>query len=206
MREMVRVRQGESMKDAKIPSHQVDVVEIMRKIRQSAAGSRAELTMEEKVRREAKTEMLGFLQSAQVPDLIADEIRQNNHQEPYDPRTLYSSARAGVGGIIGLIRKILRPITKLFINLDPMAHQVHRLTVMNNFYLKTIQDLVAKTSSLRVEVHNLKKRSGHYRSREDGSRYNNHRRYRDRFRRGDDSRNPNPRNQVRTAPSEEPQT
>ncbi|HJZ10739.1 MAG TPA: hypothetical protein VJ521_01230 [Acidobacteriota bacterium] len=193
------------MKDAKIPSHQVDVVEIMRKIRQSAAGSRAELTLEEKVRREAKTEMMGLLQSAQVPDLIADEIRQNNQQEPYDPRTLYSSKRAGVGVIIGLIRTILKPITKLFINLDPMAHQVHRLTVLNNFYLKTIQDLVVKTASLRVEMHNLKKRSGHFRPRDEGSRYNNQRRYRDRYRR-DDSRNPNPRNGVRTAPSEEPQT
>ena len=193
------------MKDAKIPSHQVDVVEIMRKIRQSAAGSRAELTLEEKVRREAKTEMMGLLQSAQVPDLIADEIRQNNQQEPYDPRTLYSSKRAGVGVIIGLIRTILKPITKLFINLDPMAHQVHRLTVLKNFYLKTIQDLVVKTASLRVEMHNLKKRSGHFRPRDEGSRYNNQRRYRDRYRR-DDSRNPNPRNGVRTAPSEEPQT
>ena len=197
------------MKDAKIPSHQVDVVEIMRKIRQSAAGSRAELTLEEKVRREAKSEFLELMQSAQLPDFLAEEIRQQTIFEHYDPRTLYASSRTGIGGLIGLIRKILKPITKLFINLDPLAHQVYRLSILNNFYLKTIQDLVVKTATMRVEAYSMKKRWGHQRSRDDGSRYHNpnHRRYRDRHRReGQDARNANPRNGVRTASTEEPQT
>jgi hypothetical protein len=40
-----------------------------------------------------------------------------------------------------------------------MAHQVHCLTVLNNFYLKTIQDLIVKTATMRVELHSLKRRT-----------------------------------------------
>ncbi len=191
------------MKDVKIPSHQIDVVEIMKKIRQTASSSRTEVSAEERVRREAKSEFLSLFQAAQVPDVIADQIRQQTVFEPYDPRTMYSSSRPGVGSLLGLIRKLLRPITKLFINLDPLGHEVHRLSVLNNFYLKTIQDLVVKMASLRVEMHNMKKRSGHHRSRDDNhsSRYNNsghqqHRRFRHSGRRpgsGEARSNNNPR-------------
>lgn len=160
------------MKDAKIPSHQVDVVEIMKKIRQSASSSRTELTVEEKVRREAKSELISLAQAARIPDSTVDEIRQQTIYEPYDPRTLYSSSRPGVGSLIGWIRKILRPITKLFINLDPLAHEVNRLTMLNNFYLRTTQDLIVKMSALRVEIHHMKRRSGHQQGR-DHSRPNN---------------------------------
>lgn len=154
------------MKDFKVPSHQVDVVEIMKKIRQSAASSRSEMTLEEKVRREAKSEFLSLIQAAQVPDFMVEQIRQQQVFEPYDPRTLYASSRPGVGSLIGVIRKILRPITKLFINLDPAAHELNRLTLLNNFYLKTMQDLIVKVSTLRVEIHQMKRRSGHQLTRE----------------------------------------
>jgi hypothetical protein len=161
------------MKDAKIPSHQVDVVEIMKKIRQTASTSRTELTIEEKVRREAKSELIQLAQAAQIPDSTVDEIRQQTVYEPYDPRTLYSSSRPGVGSLIGWIRKILRPITKLFINLDPLAHEVNRLTMLNNFYLRTTQDLIVKMSALRVEIHHMKRRSGHQQQGRDHNRPNN---------------------------------
>jgi hypothetical protein len=161
------------MKDAKIPSHQVDVVEIMKKIRQSASTSRTELTVEEKVRREAKSELISLAQAARIPDSTVDEIRQQTVYEPYDPRTLYSSSRPGVGSLIGWIRKILRPITKLFINLDPLAHEVNRLTMLNNFYLRTTQDLIVKMSALRVEIHHMKRRGGHQQSRDHNNRPHN---------------------------------
>jgi hypothetical protein len=166
------------MKDAKIPSHQVDVVEIMKKIRQSASSSRTELTIEEKVRREAKSELISLAQAARIPDSTVDEIRQQTVYDPYDPRTLYSSSRPGVGSLIGWIRKILRPITKLFINLDPLAHEVNRLTMLNNFYLRTTQDLIVKMSALRVEIHHMKRRSGHQHSRDHRPNNQNYRRHR----------------------------
>jgi hypothetical protein len=167
------------MKDEKIPSHQVDVVEIMKKIRQSAVTSRTELTIEETVRREAKSELISLAQAARIPDSTVDEIRQQTVYEPYDPRTLYSSSRPGVGSLIGWIRKILRPITKLFINLDPLAHEVNRLTMLNNFYLRTTQDLIVKMSALRVEIHHMKRRSGPQHGRDNSRPHNqNYRRHR----------------------------
>ena len=191
------------MKDSKIPAHQVDVVEIMKKIRQTAASNRAEFSLEEKIKRETKSEFLSLAQSAQVPDYLVNEIRNQGVFAPYDPQTLYFSARPGLGSVIGWIRRILRPITKLFINLDPLAHEVNRLTLLNNFYLKTIQDLVAKTSALRVEVHAMKKRVGHHRpnDRHQQQRHNNHRRhFRDRDRR--DRRDSNANNESRPASAE----
>jgi len=196
------------MKDAKIPSHQVDVVEIMKKIRQSASTSRTELTIEEKVKREAKSELISLAQAAQIPDSTVDEIRQQTIYEPYDPRTLYSSSRPGVGSLIGWIRKILRPITKLFINLDPLAHEVNRLTMLNNFYLKTSQDLIVKMSALRVEIHHMKRRSGPQPSR-DHSRpphNQNYRRHRHpRREQSGEVRNSPSRGGSRTPVAEEPQ-
>lgn len=196
------------MKDAKIPSHQVDVVEIMKKIRQSASTSRTELTIEEKVKREAKSELISLAQAAQIPDSTVDEIRQQTIYEPYDPRTLYSSSRPGVGSLIGWIRKILKPITKLFINLDPLAHEVNRLTMLNNFYLKTSQDLIVKMSALRVEIHHMKRRSGPQQSR-DHSRpphNQNYRRHRHpRREQSGEVRNPPTRTGSRTPVAEEPQ-
>src|SRR5687767_15157327 len=101
------------MKDLKVPSHPVDVVEIMKKIRQAATSNRAEVTLEEKVRREAKSEFIALVQAAQVPDFLVEEIKTQSVMEPYDPRTLYASSRPGLGSIIGWIRRILKPITKL---------------------------------------------------------------------------------------------
>jgi hypothetical protein len=195
------------MKDAKIPSHQVDVVEIMKKIRQSASTSRTELTIEEKVKREAKSELISLAQAAQIPDSTVDEIRQQTIYEPYDPRTLYSSSRPGVGSLIGWIRKILRPITKLFINLDPLAHEVNRLTMLNNFYLKTSQDLIVKMSALRVEIHHMKRRSGPQQSRDQSRPHNqNYRRHRHpRREQSGEVRNPPTRTGSRTPVAEEPQ-
>jgi len=191
------------MKDTKVPAHQIDVVEIMKKIRQSAISNRAELTVEDQVRREAKSEFAGLVQDANVPDYLVQEIKQQRVFEAYDPRTLYSSSRSGVGYLIGLIRKILRPITKLFLNLDPMAHELHRLTLLNNFYLRTMQDLIVKMSALRVEIHAMKKRSGHHRPRENNRFPGNqdHRRSHRHHR-----RQPNEENRPVTAPqTEEPQ-
>jgi len=193
------------MKDAKIPSHQVDVVEIMKKIRQSAVTSRTELTIEEKVRREAKSELISLAQAAQIPDSTVDEIRQQTVYEPYDPRTLYSSSRPGVGSLIGWIRKILKPITKLFINLDPLAHEVNRLTMLNNFYLRTTQDLIVKMSALRVEIHHMKRRSGPQHSRDQRPNNQNYRRHRHpRREHTGDGRNQQSRG-PRTPVAEEPQ-
>jgi hypothetical protein len=195
------------MKDEKIPSHQVDVVEIMKKIRQTAVTSRTELTVEEKVKREAKSELISLAQAAQIPDSIVDEIRQQTIYEPYDPRTLYSSSRPGVGSLIGWIRKILRPITKLFINLDPLAHEVNRLTLLNNFYLRTTQDLIVKMSALRVEIHHMKRSPGHQPSRDHNNRPHNqnYRRHRHpRREHSGDGRNPQSRGS-RTPVAEEPQ-
>jgi hypothetical protein len=165
------------MKDVKIPSHQIDVVEIMKKIRQSATGNRTELTRDDRIKREAKSEFQTLIQTSQVPDSVADLIKQQTFFEPYDPRTLYVSKRPGIGSILGVIRRLLRPITKLFVNLDPLAHEVHRLTALNNLYLKAIQDLIHKSSALQVELYHFTKRStgssGNGRHRSEHSRYNN---------------------------------
>jgi hypothetical protein len=174
--------QGENMKDLKIASSQIDVVEIMKKIRQSSAGQRTELTNDDRIKREAKSEFQTLIQTSQVPDSVADLIKQQTFFEPYDPRTLYISKRPGIGSILGVIRRLLKPITKLFVNLDPLAHEVHRLTALSNLYLKAIQDLVYKTSSLQMELYHMKKHSaGRHRSRDEHPRYNNgtnHRRHR----------------------------
>jgi hypothetical protein len=183
----------------------VDVVEIMKKIRQNAALNRSELTMDEKVRREARSEFMSLVQGAQLPDFLVEDLRQKKVFEPYDPRTLYASSRPGVGSVIGLIRKILRPITKLFINLDPMAHELNRLSLLNNFYLVTIQDLIGKVASMRVETHHLR-RSQHHRDgnqQRPNSQFRQHRRG-GRSRRDNDPRNANPNPEPRSAP-EEPQ-
>jgi hypothetical protein len=187
------------MKDVKVPSHQIDVVEIMKKIRQSASGNRTELTRDDRIKREAKSEFQTLIQNAQVPDSVADLIKQQTFFEPYDPRTLYVSKRPGIGSILGVIRRLLKPITKLFVNLDPLAHEVHRLTALNNLYLKAIQDLIYKCSALQVEMYHFKKRGGAVRHRSEHSRYNNsgptHRRHRDRHhhrRESADNRNGQP--------------
>ena len=198
------------MKDVKIPSHQIDVVEIMKKIRQSATGNRSELTRDDRIKREAKSEFLTLIQTSQVPDSVADLIKQQTFFEPYDPRTLYVSKRPGIGSILGVIRRLLRPITKLFVNLDPLAYEVHRLTALNNLYLKAIQELIHKSSALQVELYQMTKRSGNGgRPRPEHSRYNNnnsssnHRRHRgDRpqHSRRDSGENRNSQQQQQSAP------
>lgn len=186
-----------------------DVVEIMKKIRQNAALNRSELTADETVKREARSEFMSLVQGAQLPDFLVEDIRQKKVFEPYDPRTLYASSRPGVGSVIGLIRKILRPITKLFINLDPLAHEVNRLSLLNNFYLVTIQDLISKVATMRVDMHHLK-RSQHHRDgnqqRGGNPQYRQHRRGGGggRHRRDNDPRNANQNPAPRPA-SEEPQ-
>ena len=201
------------MKDNRLPSTPVDVVEIMKKIRQNSALTRTELTLDEKVKREAKSEFLSLVQGAQVPDFLVEELRQKKVNEAYDPKTLYASSRPGVGSLIGIIRRILKPITKLFINLDPLAHEVNRLTLLNNFYMTTIQDLIQKTAKLNVEVHSMRRgqhhsRDGnHTRPPQQSGRQNHNRRYsRDRYprRESGEARNSAEGAAVRSATSGEP--
>lgn len=191
------------MRNPKVPSHQIDVVEIMKKIRQSAGRSRADTDREDRVRLEAKGHFQSLLQNAKIPDYLSEQIRQQTLFEPYDPRTLFYSARPGLGKLIGFIRLILKPITKLFVNLDPLAGEVHRLSQMNNLYLRTVQEMIEKTAALEIEVHNLKKRGGHHRHRDERPAHQgqHHRRRNRNGRRNHNNRSSRPHQNAPAEPS-----
>ena len=78
-------------------------------------------------------------------------------------RTRRSSSRAG--RLLAFIRRLLRPILKLFFNPNPLIEALHIQSKLNDcvshseaLYYELIHNLVLETTRLGIEVKNLKMR------------------------------------------------
>lgn len=158
------------MTDFQIRSDNVDVEQIMRQIRARIREKRGVDYTEEEIRELARVKLEKFLDPTGVrSDLLQQFRKARAQQQPppnfaFEDSTIFDTHRA----VIRWVRKILKPILKLFFNPQPIADALHiqaeinrhnaRREELDALHYELIHNLVLEMTRLGIEVKNLKMR------------------------------------------------
>jgi hypothetical protein len=158
------------MTDFHVRSDNVDVEQIMRQIRSRIREKRGVDYTEEEIRELARVKLETFLDPTGVrSDLLQQFRKMRAQQEPqpnykFEDSTIFDTHR----GLLRWIRRILRPILKLFFNPQPISEALHLQAKINEHHARRegldalhyelIHNLVLETTRLGIEVKNLKMR------------------------------------------------
>ncbi len=150
------------MTDFSIRSDSVNVEEIMGQIRARIREKRGVDYTEQEIRELAAAKLEKFLDPATVrSDLLKQYQQLRQHQagadSPLDEETLFGSPKPWVRRI----RRLLRPVLKLFLNPVPLmrASRVNETMVRHaELFYEIVHNLVVETTRLSIEVKNLKMR------------------------------------------------
>lgn len=162
------------MSDINVRSDSVDVEQIMKQIRARVREKRGSDYTEAEVQQLASVKMERFLDPRGVRSDLAEQYRRNRVVHPIPPNytfedtTLFETHR----GLLRTIRRLLRPILKLFINPDPIASVLNTQAGINTqteVRLRRIEEreplsyelqhnLIVEVTRLGIEVQNLKMR------------------------------------------------
>ena len=152
------------MTDFQIRSDNVDVEQIMRQIRARIREKRGVDYTEDEIRELARVKLEKFLDPTGVrSDLLAQFRRTKDDGQArnfkFEDTTLFESDKA----IVRFIRRLLRPILKLFFNPNPLVEALHIQSELNtntlrreDLYYELIHNLVLETTRLGIQVKNLK--------------------------------------------------
>jgi len=162
------------MAEFNIRTDSVDVEQIMRQIRARIKEKRGVDYTEQQIQELANVKLQRFLDPKGVRSDLVEQFKRTRGTSPEPPNygfedtTLYETHR----GIVRLIRKLLNPILKLFLNPNPIVHVLHMQGQINNInaqqfrvreeldalYYEVIHNLVLEVTRLGIESRNLKMR------------------------------------------------
>lgn len=122
---------------------------------------RSGLFTEDEIRFIAERALEGVITGRDVRADLADEFRARDAQWNYsfDPETLYRSSRGLAGRALETVRRLLRPVQKLFWNPNPMIAALSRQSDLNRFSVQLLHNLVLEITRLNLEVQELRNRS-----------------------------------------------
>lgn len=143
-----------------IESKDVDVRKIMSEIRERIAEKKRGLYTEEEIREIAERKLEAVLEARQFnPDFLKDfKTKSEVWNYTFNPETIYKTSRGGVGGFLGTIRSILKPIQKLFWNPTPMIAALSRQSDLNLYTVQMLHNLTLELTRLNLEVQELRAR------------------------------------------------
>ena len=155
------------MSDFSVRSDAVDVEQIMRQIRSRIREKRGVDYTEEEIRELASVKLETFLDPKGVRSDLLEQYRRLREESgaarnyAFEDTTLFESSRP----FLQAIRKLLRPILKLFFNPNPLIEALHIQSQLNesynraeSLYYELIHNLVLEATRLSIEVKNLKMR------------------------------------------------
>jgi hypothetical protein len=158
--------------DFNVRSDSVNVEQIMEQIRARIREKRGVDYTEAQIRELATVKLQKFLDPRGVRSDLLDQFRraQPLHQPAvpnyaFEDSTLFDSHR----GALRFVRRLLKPILKLFFNPNPLIQALHiqsrvnsminereaRLEATESLYYELIHNLVVETTRLGIEVKNL---------------------------------------------------
>ena len=135
------------MSEFNIRSESIDVEQLMEQIRTRIREKRGVDYTEQQVRQLAAVKLEQFLDPKHVRSDLLDHYRQRTEEAPeplrvdppppsvnfeFDGDTIYRSSRGMVGRLIQGIRRLLRPVLKLFFNPNPIVHALHTQQRINH--------------------------------------------------------------------------
>ena len=144
-----------------IKGDDVSVDEIMRMVRKRIEEKRQTLYTDDEIRAIAEHRLDAVLDAHDFnSDFIADfRAQQGRWNYHFGPETIYRSSRGGVGGILETVRRLLRPVQKLFWNPNPMIAALSRQSDLNTYYVHLLHNLAVEITKLNLEVQDLKNRN-----------------------------------------------
>jgi hypothetical protein len=155
------------MSDFSVRSDSVDVEQIMRQIRSRIREKRGVDYTENEIRELANVKLEKFLDPGGVRSELLEQYKKGRdgsagaRNYAFEDTTIYESSRP----FLAFIRKLLRPILKLFFNPNPLIEALHIQSRLNDsynqseaLYYELIHNLVLETTRLGIEVKNLKMR------------------------------------------------
>src|SRR6478752_9151679 len=154
------------MTDISVRSDNVDVEQIMRQIRARIREKRGVDYTEEEIRELANVKLEKFLDPRGVRSDLLEQFRRKREASlppnfKFEDSTLFETHR----GLLAFIRRMLRPILKLFFNPNPLIEALNIQSKLNAqqaalepLYYEVIHNLVLETTRLGIDVKNLKMR------------------------------------------------
>jgi hypothetical protein len=139
----------------------VDVEELMRRVRERIAEKkRLGLLTEAEVREVAEHALRPVLDARDLRSGLLAELLQEPDRWNYrfDPEAIYRSSRGGAGQWLERVRRLLRPVQKLFWNPTPMISAVSRQADLNLTYVHLLHNLVLEATRLNLQVQDLQNR------------------------------------------------
>jgi hypothetical protein len=152
------------MPDFNVRSDSVNVEQIMEQIRARIREKRGVDYTEQQIRELAAVKLEKFLDPRGVRSDLLNEFRrvEPDPNFAFEDDTLFHSTRAP---FLIWIRRLLRPVLKLFFNPNPLIHVLHTQSKLNELnasrhqlYYELIHNLVVETTRLGIEVKNLRMR------------------------------------------------
>src|ERR687892_449284 len=186
------------MADFNIRSESVDVEQIMKQIRARIKEKRGVDYTEEQIRELATVRLEKFLDPKNLRSDLLEQFRRSRPAIPaepppveapysFDAETLFETHR----GALRFIRKLLKPILKLFFNPNPLINVLHAQAQFNvdmlkreqrrriefdrsrgewnALYYEVLHNLVLETTRSGIEIKNMKMRLESLQSRLDFS-------------------------------------
>ena len=143
-----------------IRSGDVNVEEIMRSIRKRIEEKKQGLYTDDEIREIAEHRLDAVLDAHDFnSDFIADfRSEQKRWNYSFAPETLYRSSRGLVGRALETVRRLLKPVQKLFWNPNPMISALSRQSDLNTYYVQLLHNLAVEITKLNLEIQDLKNR------------------------------------------------
>jgi hypothetical protein len=160
------------MSDFNVRSDAVDVEQIMERIRARVAEKRGVDYTEEQIREMATVKLEKFLDPKGVRSDLLEQFRRTQAKESpalphyeFDDDSMLKSSRP----LLQAIRRMLGPVVKLFVNLNPLIQALHIQSQLNRIHadrearrretdhlqFEVLHNLVVETTRLGIEVKNL---------------------------------------------------
>lgn len=101
------------------------------------------------------------LRGGELRGTLLEELQARDGEWNYsfDPETVYRSSRGAVGQALAALRRLLRPIQKLFWNPNPMISALSRQSDLNRYSVHLFHNLVLETTRLNLELQELRNRN-----------------------------------------------
>jgi hypothetical protein len=154
------------MSDFQVKSDNVDVEQIMRQIRTRIREKRGVDYTEDEIRELANVKLEKFIDPKGVRSDLLQQYRQAREAKlppnfKFEDTTLFETHR----GPLAFIRRLLRPILKLFFNPNPLIEALHIQSKLNAahaavepLHFEIIHNLVLELTRTSIEVKSLKMR------------------------------------------------
>ncbi|HEY3384099.1 MAG TPA: hypothetical protein VGK32_20235 [Vicinamibacterales bacterium] len=153
------------MSDFNVRSDSVNVEQLMQQIRARIREKRGVDYTEAQIRELASVKLERFLDPTKVRSELLQQFRTGGIDPlpdyGFEENTLFESHRAP----LRWIRRVLRPLMMLFLNINRLIHSLHTQVQINRHHAEytqlsyeLIHNLVLETTRLGIEVKNLKMR------------------------------------------------